>query len=218
MVEINLRSFRKRMFSPYKLTRDPSDKVASIYPYKSELYGITEKGNVFIMNTKQDKVLMRGKPRGEKIGGPSSFPTILVRQHNSIVIGKTTWVGENRQETSTVFYLYNKVFMQTNRLLMSKRVPVKHVPQDLTDFGRREGMLAHMVVVPLTQERFFILSTFAYCTYPLSVLYVEGTKIQHLQSLTSDVVGDSITDVRYHMGVVFICNTSKLVHRIYLHW
>ena len=206
LIETNLRNMKNRVFRVHRFA-SVHDKMMCLTSFKSELYGLTKRGFVFVLNTVQDKVLFRGRPRGEPI--EIHLSSKIVRHEKSILVAATTGIVPN-VESTTVFYLYSKELVQRSKITVRRNLIVKNNQQA----GADDGCLSNLLVVPLAGSNFFALATFLRTTHPLCLFFVTPQSIERIDALPASTVGEKITDIRYCMGSVLLCNSDKMIKKI----
>ena len=111
-----------------------------------------------------------------------------------------------------MFYLYSKELVQRNKITVRRNLIVKN--NQLT--GPDDGCLSNLLVVPLAGNNFFALATFLRTVYPLCLFFVTPQTIERIDALPASAVGEKITDIRYCMGSVLLCNSDKQIKKILL--
>lgn len=206
LVETNLRNMKHRVFRVHRLT-SVHDRLMSLTSFKSELYGLTKRGFVFVLNTVQDKVLFRGRPRGEPI--ENHLSSKIVRHERSVLVAATTAIVPNL-ESVTVFYLYSKELVQRHKLAVRRTL----IAKNNQPAGPDDGCLSNLLVVPLAGNNFFALATFLRTAYPLCLFFVTPQSIERIDALPASAVGEKITDIRYCMGSVLLSNSDRQIKKI----
>lgn len=211
VIETNLKTMKKRAIRAHHIT-NLHDRIHSIFSYKSELYGITQQGFGFIINTVQNKVLFR-----RKLEGTSNHQTIslICRCNDTIAITDNRGFNlERLRENNFRLTLYDKHF----KLLASKDFVVMCSEKQVRNAENpSSNFITGLQLIPTHSGRPLVGMTIDGTAKPFILFsFKNDSEIQEIASLNATILPEIITSFRYLNGYLFFTSRDKTLKRFEL--